>query len=211
MVRLFYLCSGSWSRSRSVILCSSCERQCASSADSLLGNDRHLLPIPPAWGDGLRSHRRQDRRKATLVMTLILMGAATALIGVLPTYTQVGVWAPISLITLRILQGFSAGGEWGGAALMAVEHAPVDKRSFFGSFPQLGVPLGMILATLVLLVLTAILTKDQFTAWGWRLPFLFSVALVFTGFLIRRTVEESPVYEQMHRRRKESSAPLGEL
>ena len=150
-------------------------------------------------------------RKATLVMTLILMGAATALIGVLPTYTQIGVWAPISLIILRILQGFSAGGEWGGAALMAVEHAPVDKRSFFGSFPQLGVPLGMILATLVLLVLTAILTKDQFTAWGWRLPFLFSVALVFTGFLIRRTIEESPVYEQMHRRRKESSAPLGEL
>src|SRR5258705_4202058 len=150
-------------------------------------------------------------RKATLVMTLILMGAATALIGVLPTYTQIGVWAPISLIILRILQGFSAGGEWGGAALMAVGHAPVDKRRFFGSFPQLGVPRGMILATLVLLVLTAILTKDQFTAWGWRLPFLFSVALVFTGFLIRRTIEESPVYEQMHRRRKESSAPLGEL
>jgi MFS family permease len=150
-------------------------------------------------------------RKVTLVMTLILMGAATALIGILPTYARIGVWAPTALIALRILQGFSAGGEWGGAALMAVEHAPVEKRSFFGSFPQLGVPLGMILATAVLLVLSAILSKDEVAAWGWRLPFLFSVVLIFTGFLIRRTVEESPVYEEMHRRRKDSSAPLGEL
>jgi MFS family permease len=150
-------------------------------------------------------------RKVTLVMTLILMGAATALIGVLPTYAQIGVWAPLALIALRILQGFSAGGEWGGAALMAVEHAPVDKRSFFGCFPQLGVPLGMILATAILLALTAVLSKDEAILWGWRVPFLLSVVLIFIGFLIRRTVEESPVYEQMHLRRKESSAPLGEL
>jgi MFS family permease len=150
-------------------------------------------------------------RKVVLVMTLILMGASTALIGLLPTYAQIGVWAPILLILLRVLQGFSAGGEWGGAALMAVEHAPVEKRSYFGSFPQVGVPIGMILATAVLLVLTTWLGKEAFAEWGWRLPFLFSIALIVVGSLIRRTVEESPVFERMHQRRKESSAPLRQL
>jgi MFS family permease len=150
-------------------------------------------------------------RKVVLVMTLILMGASTALIGLLPTYAQIGVWAPIMLVALRVLQGFSAGGEWGGAALMAVEHAPVEKRSYFGAFPQVGVPIGMILATGVLLVLTTWLGKEAFAAWGWRLPFLFSIALIVVGSLIRRTVEESPVFERMHQRRKESSTPLGQL
>ena len=150
-------------------------------------------------------------RKVILVMTLILMGASTALIGLLPTYADIGVWAPVLLIVLRILQGFSAGGEWGGAALMAVEHAPANKRSFFGAFPQVGVPIGMILATTVLLILTTVLGKERFIEWGWRLPFLFSIVLIVVGSLIRRTVEESPVFEQMHRRRKESSAPLGQL
>ncbi len=150
-------------------------------------------------------------RKAVLVMTLVLMGASTALIGLLPGYAQVGAWAPVLLIVLRVLQGFSAGGEWGGAALMAVEHAPIDKRSFFGAFPQIGVPIGMIIATGVLLGLTTALGKERFAEWGWRLPFLFSIALIIVGSLIRRTVEESPVFEQMHRRRKESSAPLRQL
>ena len=150
-------------------------------------------------------------RKFVLVMTLVLMGASTALIGLLPTYAEIGAWAPVLLIVLRILQGFSAGGEWGGAALMAVEHAPRHRRSFFGAFPQVGVPIGMILATTVLLVLTSVLGKERFVEWGWRLPFLFSIALIVVGSLIRRTVEESPVFEQMHKRRKESSAPLGQL
>ena len=150
-------------------------------------------------------------RKAVLVMTLILMGASTALIGLLPTYAQIGYWAPVFLIVLRVLQGFSAGGEWGGAALLAVEHAPRNKRSFFGSFPQIGVPIGMILATSVLLVLTAVLGKERFAEWGWRLPFLFSILLIVVGSLIRRTVGESPVFAHMHQRRKESSAPLGQL
>jgi MFS family permease len=150
-------------------------------------------------------------RRGVLVMTLILMGAATALIGVLPTYGQIGAWAPALLISLRVLQGFSAGGEWGGAALMAVEHAPVDKRSFFGSFPQIGTPLGMILATGVLWLLTTLLGKQAMTEWGWRIPFLFSIVLIVIGAVIRRSVEESPVFEAMHRRRKESSAPLREL
>jgi MFS family permease len=147
-------------------------------------------------------------RKVVLVMTLILMGASTVLIGLLPTYQQIGPWAPVLLIVLRIIQGFSAGGEWGGAALMAVEHAPVDRRSFFGSFPQIGVPIGLIIATLVLLGLTAAFGKEGFADWAWRLPFLFSIALIIAGSIIRRTVEESPVFGEMHKRRKESSAPL---
>jgi metabolite-proton symporter len=150
-------------------------------------------------------------RKAVLVMTLVLMGVSTAAIGLLPTYAQSGAWAPILLIFLRVLQGFSAGGEWGGAALMAVEHAPVKRRGFFGAFPQIGVPIGMILATLVLLALNAVLGKEQFAEWGWRLPFLFSVILIVVGSVIRRSVEESPVFLRMHERRRDSSAPLGRL
>ncbi len=147
-------------------------------------------------------------RKVSLIMTLVLMGLATACVGLLPTYATAGIWAPVLLILLRILQGFSAGGEWGGAALMAVEHAPVDKRSFFGSFPQIGTPIGMIVATLVLLLFTSLLGRDEFVAWGWRLPFLSSIVLIVIGFVIRRSVEESPVFERMRLRRKQSSAPI---
>jgi MFS family permease len=150
-------------------------------------------------------------RRGVLVMTLILMGAATALIGVLPTYGQIGAWAPALLISLRILQGFSAGGEWGGAALMSVEYAPINRRSFFGSFPQIGTPLGMILATGVLWALTSVLGKQAMAEWGWRIPFLFSIVLIVIGAVIRRSVEESPVFKAMHQRRKESSAPLRDL
>ena len=110
-------------------------------------------------------------RRAMFVMTLVLMGVATAAIGVLPTYAQIGAWAPALLILMRVLQGFSAGGEWGGAALMAVEHAPAHRRSFFGSFPQIGTPIGMILATGVLWILTTTLGKSAVAEWGWRIPF----------------------------------------
>jgi MFS family permease len=150
-------------------------------------------------------------RRGVLAMTLILMGVATALIGLLPSYAQIGAWAPALLILLRILQGFSAGGEWGGAALMAVEYAPVEKRSFFGAFPQIGTPLGMILATGALWGLTTALGKQAMIDWGWRVPFLFSIVLIVVGAVIRRSVEESPVFRLMHQRRKESSAPLREL
>src|SRR5258708_35620747 len=112
---------------------------------------------------------------------------------------------------LRILQGFSAGGEWGGGALMAVEYAPVEKRSFFGSFPQIGTPLGMILATGALWGFTAALGKQAMLEWGWRIPFLFSIVLIDVGAVIRRTVEESPVFKAMHQRRNVSSAPLRDL
>jgi len=150
-------------------------------------------------------------RKAVLVFTLMLMGFSTALIGLLPTYAQIGAWAPVLLVLLRIVQGFSAGGEWGGAALLAVEHAPKRKRSLFGAFPQIGVPIGMLLATGVLFGVTALLGKEAFAAWGWRVPFLLSVVLIGVGVFVRRKVEESPVFTQMHRRRKESSAPFMDL
>ncbi|QEW04239.1 MFS transporter [Microbacterium lushaniae] len=150
-------------------------------------------------------------RKKMLVLTLIMMGASTALIGVLPTYAAAGIIAPILLILLRILQGFSAGGEWGGAALLSVEHAPAGRRGFFGAFPQIGVPIGMILATATLWILTSVMSAEAFLEWGWRIPFLLSIVLIVIGYIIRRAVEESPVFEDLMRRRKESSAPLGQL
>ncbi len=150
-------------------------------------------------------------RKKVLVLTLILMGVATALIGLLPTYASIGIAAPILLITLRIVQGFAAGGEWGGAALMAVEHAPNHRRAFFGSFPQIGVPIGLILATSVLFILQKTLGKEAFLEWGWRIPFLSSVLLIIVGWIIRRTVEESPVFHHMQENRKGSVAPLRQL
>src|ERR1700743_2297872 len=150
-------------------------------------------------------------RRGVLVMTLVLMGAATALVGVMPTYAQIGAWAPALLMSLRILQGFSAGGEWGGAALMAVEFAPTEKRSLFGSFPQIGTPLGMILATGVLWGLTTLLGKQAMIEWGWRVAFLLLIVLIVIGAVVRRTVEESPVFRAMQQRHRESSAPLREL
>jgi MFS family permease len=150
-------------------------------------------------------------RKAMLVVTLVMMGASTVLIGVLPTYAQIGVAAPLLLILLRVLQGFSAGGEWGGAALMSVEHAPVSKRGFFGAYPQIGVPSGLILATGVMLAVTNSMTEEAFLAWGWRIPFLLSVILIGIGYIIRRSVNESPVFTELRERKKESAAPLKEL
>ncbi|WP_105034901.1 MFS transporter [Cryobacterium aureum] len=150
-------------------------------------------------------------RKAMLVFTLVMMGAATAIIGLLPTFDQIGVWAPIFLIVLRILQGFSAGGEWGGAALMSVEHAPIHKRGFFGAYPQIGVPVGLILATGVMIAVTTSMSEEAFLSWGWRIPFLVSVLLIVVGWVIRRAVSESPVFKEMQTRKKESAAPLKQL
>lgn len=150
-------------------------------------------------------------RKAMLVLTLIMMGAATALIGVLPTFIQIGIWAPLLLTFLRILQGFSAGGEWGGAALMAVEHAPTARRGLWGAYPQIGVPVGLILASSVIFALNAVLGVEQYLAWGWRVPFLLSVVLIVVGYVIRRAVAESPVFKELAERKRESSAPIVQL
>ena len=137
-------------------------------------------------------------RKAVLAMTLIMMGGTTTIIGLLPTYDTIGIAAPIILILLRIMQGISAGGEWGGAVLMAVEHAPTHKRGMFSAFPQLSVPLGLLIASIVLVVMTAYVSPgDAFLEWGWRIPFLISILLFGLGYWIRSSVEESPVFEEL--------------
>ncbi|MFC0180039.1 MFS transporter [Thorsellia kenyensis] len=151
-------------------------------------------------------------RRAVLVATLILMGGSTFLIGVLPTYESIGLAAPILLILLRILQGISAGGEWGGAVLMAVEHAPKGKRGLFGSFPQTGVPLGLLLASGMLALMSGVIAPGEaFVEWGWRIPFLFSVVLLLLGHWIRKTVEESPVFEEIKERKVSVQKPVVKL
>ncbi|MFI6166250.1 MFS transporter [Nocardia sp. NPDC051052] len=150
-------------------------------------------------------------RRVILMVTLIGMGAATTLIGLLPTYSAVGIAAPILLILLRVLQGISAGGEWGGAVLMAVEHAPPGKRGTFGAAPQLGVPLGLLAASGVLASMTLIAPGDAFLEWGWRVPFLLSIVLILIGYYIRRRVEESPVFQQIAERSEQATTPILEL
>ncbi|GAA1593768.1 MFS transporter [Leucobacter chromiireducens] len=150
-------------------------------------------------------------RQPMLVITLMLMGVATVGIGLLPTYQSIGIAAPILLILFRILQGLSAGGEWGGAVLMSVEHAPKGKRGLFGIFPQLGVPFGMLLASAVLALMRVIAPGDAFEAWGWRVPFLFSVVLIIVGFVIRRTVDESPVFAEIAESKQQESAPIVQI
>ena len=144
-------------------------------------------------------------RKGVLVFTLIGMGVATFLIGVLPSYATIGIAAPILLILLRIMQGISAGGEWGGAALMSVEYAPKHRRGLFGAFPQSGVPLGLTIATATMLIVMGIVGKEAYLEWGWRIPFLLSVVLVVIGYAIRRLVDESPVFRAM----QNESAEIG--
>ncbi|MDO4916865.1 MAG: MFS transporter [Rothia sp. (in: high G+C Gram-positive bacteria)] len=150
-------------------------------------------------------------RKVILMVTLITMGLATALIGLLPTYHTAGIWAPILLVLLRILQGISAGGEWGGAALMSVEHSPVDRRGMYGASPQIGVPLGLLLANGVLAIMTSIAPGEAFMQWGWRVPFLLSVILIVVGYFIRHGVEESPVFAQIENRAEHTKAPIAVL
>ena len=136
-------------------------------------------------------------RKPLLVITLIMMGLATTTMGLLPTYDQIGLWAPFLLLALRILQGVSAGGEWGGAVLMSVEYAPKGRRGFFGAFPQIGVPTGMLLASAVLAVVNWIAPGQAFYDWGWRVPFLLSLVLVIVGLFVRSAVDESPVFNEI--------------
>ena len=134
-------------------------------------------------------------RKSMLVLTMTLMGAASFAIGLLPTYATIGVLAPVLLIVLRLVQGFAVGGEWGGAALMALEHSDEDKRGFSASFANMGAPAGAVLSTVVLAVVT-LLPEDAFLAWGWRIPFLLSAVLVGIGLYVRLKVTESPLFEQ---------------
>ena len=149
-------------------------------------------------------------RRAMLIATLLLMGVSTVLMGLVPAASSIGVAAPVILVLLRILQGLSAGGEWGGAALLAVEHAPPERRGLYGAFPQIGVPIGLLRANGVLALVSALTTPEQFLAWGWRIPFLLSVVLIVVGLLIRSRVAESPVFEEV-RRTGSAPVPLGAL
>ncbi|HEY0411948.1 MAG TPA: MFS transporter [Allosphingosinicella sp.] len=135
-------------------------------------------------------------RKRLLMLSLILMGVSTTLIGVLPTYGQAGLLAPIALILLRLVQGFAVGGEWGGAVLLAAEHGDARRRGFWASWPQAGVPAGNLLAAGVLAILSARLSEADFLAWGWRIPFLLSAVLVAIGWWIRTSVAESRTFER---------------
>ena len=134
-------------------------------------------------------------RKKTLVLTLSIMGLATAGMGLLPTYQVIGIWAPIFLISLRFLQGLALGGEWGGALLLAVEHAPSNRKGLFGSIPQMGISIGLILGSLAVSVMT-LLPNDQFMSWGWRVPFILSAFLVIFGLWIRKGIDETPDFKK---------------
>ncbi len=149
-------------------------------------------------------------RKSMLVTTLLLMGSATFLIGVLPTYNSIGVAAPALLVLLRFVQGFGVGGEWGGAVLMAVEHGHAGRRGFYASWVQAGVPAGMLLATAVF-ELFSLLPEDDFLRWGWRVPFLLGIVLLAVGMFIRFQVFESPLFAKMREAGGPSRVPLFEV
>jgi metabolite-proton symporter len=134
-------------------------------------------------------------RKKLLMWSLVMMGLATLLIGLLPGYDSIGIWAPIGLIVLRVFQGFAVGGEWGGAVLMAAEHGDAKRRGYWASWPQAGVPLGLLLSAGILALMAGIQTPADFERWGWRVPFLLSAILVIVGWYIRNRVTESPMFE----------------
>src|SRR5688572_4975137 len=147
-------------------------------------------------------------RKFMLVWSLLLMGVATLAIGLLPTYAQIGAWAPVLLVVLRFVQGFALGGEWGGAVLMSVEHAPEGRRGLFGSVVALGLPAGIILSNLVFLIASTAVPQEQFAAWAWRIPFVASAVLVAVGLWVRLGVAESPVFANAMRTHGARRMPL---
>jgi MHS family shikimate/dehydroshikimate transporter-like MFS transporter len=155
-------------------------------------------------------------RKPTLVIALLTMGTATTLVGLLPTYATIGVAAPILLFVLRFLQGLAVGGQWGGAVLLATEYAPEDKRGFYGSFAQAGVPVGLLLGNTVFLLLSSIFGEQAFAAWAWRIPFLFSIILIAVALYIQLRLEDTPVFRQLEERQHggdeaESPSPVLEV
>ena len=150
-------------------------------------------------------------RKTTLVASLLIMGVSTTLIGMLPGYENIGVWAPVLLCTLRFGQGLGLGGEWGGAALLATENAPTGERGWYGMFPQLGPPVGFLLATGSFLLLTQFLTEQEFKDWGWRLPFLGSSVLVIIGLYVRLALTETAVFTKVLQQQQRLSLPIKNL
>ena len=149
-------------------------------------------------------------RKTVLVLTILIMGVATFLIGLLPTYATVGIWAPVMLLFLRIFQGIGIGGEWGGAVLMAVEHSPAGRRGFYGSWPQIGVPAGLLLSS-GMVYLLSYLPEADFFSWGWRIAFLISAVLVAVGLYIRLKIMETPAFTRIQEFDKVVHVPFFEL
>lgn len=150
-------------------------------------------------------------RKATLVAALLTMGISTVVIGLLPTYAQIGVWAPALLALCRFGQGFGLGGEWGGAVLLATENAPAGKRSWYGMFPQLGAPIGLLLSSGFFWILLHWISQEELLAWGWRLPFLASIVLVAVGLWVRLSLTETPEFARAIQRKERVALPLAEL
>jgi MHS family shikimate/dehydroshikimate transporter-like MFS transporter len=150
-------------------------------------------------------------RKSMLILTLMIMGIATFLIGVVPTYAQIGVWAPVSLLGLRVLQGIGLGGEWGGAVLMTYEYAAPEKRGLYASLPQIGLSIGLCLASGVVALLSYALTNEQFLAWGWRLAFVLSFVLVLIGLYIRLNIMETPEFAKLKEDRAEVKVPFASM
>ena len=150
-------------------------------------------------------------RKVTLVASLLTMGISTVAIGLLPTYETIGILAPVLLALARFGQGLGLGGEWGGAALLATENAPARKRALYGSFPQLGAPIGFFFANGTFLLLSWLLTDEQFMSWGWRIPFVFSAVLVLIGLYVRVSLHETPVFAKVAAANKQVKVPLGTL
>jgi MFS family permease len=153
------------------------------------------------WGD-------THGRKNVLVLCMLLMGGSTFLVGVLPTYNAIGIWAPLLLVILRLIQGFAVGGEISGASAMIVEHAPFGRRGYFASFTLQGVQAGQIIAAAVILPLSALLPKSAFESWGWRIPFLLSVVVVIAGYIIRRRVDETPAFQEEASHGEVPKAPI---
>jgi MFS family permease len=153
------------------------------------------------WGD-------THGRKNVLVLCMILMGASTFLVGVLPTYQSIGIWAPLMLVILRLVQGFAVGGEISGASAMIVEHSPFGRRGYYASFTLQGVQAGQIIAAAVILPLSALLSDQAFESWGWRIPFLLSAVVVVAGYIIRRRVDETPAFREEATHGEVPKAPI---
>src|ERR1700674_4689764 len=148
-------------------------------------------------------------RKSMLIATMLTMGLATFAVGCLPTYEQIGIWAPTALVVLRILQGIGLGGEWGGAVILVMEHGTREKRGFYGSLVQTGFPIGLVAASLAFAAV-ARLPEAEFLSWGWRIPFLASILLVGLGYYVRKRVAESPVFERLKKTQQLSKRPVFE-
>jgi MHS family shikimate/dehydroshikimate transporter-like MFS transporter len=150
-------------------------------------------------------------RKSMLIITLMIMGVATFLIGLVPTYGQIGIAAPLLLLLLRVLQGIGLGGEWGGAVLMAYEYAPKERRGFYASLPQIGLAIGLCLASGVVALLSSLLTDAQFLAWGWRIAFMLSGVMVVVGMYIRLSIKETPEFAAVKARHAELRIPFADM